>query len=331
MKKYGIIGHPISHSLSPALFSAGYSGKYKYDLIEGENFEISWNKFIDEYEAINITAPFKEYAFQKCDLYSGPTAVIGATNLVVKTKEGLMAYNSDFSGVILSVAEALFPGIISEFYLRYKLEAHKMIHLFVRKMLLHRYNGIKPQALIVGCGGAGKAAAVAAAEMGFDVAIMNRSLEKAEEISRRLPKYKFIPVPLTDFTASFKECELIIYTLPVKIDAINDLKEEDFRQKNMSKIILEPNYRNPSFMDDSKSAFKESLQRFKNSIEQGESTFEAIENMNNGSDATLEMLMQKAGVIYIPGVNWLLNQAIAGYSLMTGEQPNLRKMNNVFI
>ena len=34
MKKFGLIGHPISHSLSPALFKAAYGGKYAYELIE---------------------------------------------------------------------------------------------------------------------------------------------------------------------------------------------------------------------------------------------------------------------------------------------------------
>ena len=47
MKKFGLIGHPITHSQSPALFKAGYGGKYAYDLIEGEVFEASSHKFLD--------------------------------------------------------------------------------------------------------------------------------------------------------------------------------------------------------------------------------------------------------------------------------------------
>ena len=42
MKKFGLIGHPIAHSLSPALFKAAYNGRYQYDLIEGEEFEKSY-------------------------------------------------------------------------------------------------------------------------------------------------------------------------------------------------------------------------------------------------------------------------------------------------
>ena len=46
MKKFGLIGHPIAHSLSPALFKAAFDGKYTYDLIEGDDFEQSYKKFL---------------------------------------------------------------------------------------------------------------------------------------------------------------------------------------------------------------------------------------------------------------------------------------------
>ena len=65
MKKYGLIGNPISTSKSPALFNAGYSGKYVYDLIEESDFDTAYGRFLDGYEGINVTAPFKEQAFQK--------------------------------------------------------------------------------------------------------------------------------------------------------------------------------------------------------------------------------------------------------------------------
>ena len=36
--RFGLIGHPIAHSLSPALFRAGFDGKYPYELIETSDF-----------------------------------------------------------------------------------------------------------------------------------------------------------------------------------------------------------------------------------------------------------------------------------------------------
>ena len=69
MKKFGLIGCPIAHSMSPALFKAAYDGAYDYDLIEGE-FDDVYLRFLNEYDAINVTAPFKEIACSKAQVLS---------------------------------------------------------------------------------------------------------------------------------------------------------------------------------------------------------------------------------------------------------------------
>ena len=115
MSKFGLIGDPIATSLSPVLFNAGYSGELEYDLIEGNDFDASWKRFLDEYDGINVTAPFKEKAFRKAELFTPYCRKIGASNLIVKTPDGLLADNSDFTGIICSIAEAYFPGIVAEF------------------------------------------------------------------------------------------------------------------------------------------------------------------------------------------------------------------------
>ena len=68
--KFGLIGHPIAHSLSPALFKAGYNGRYPYELIETADFEEAYQRFLDDYDGFNVTAPFKELAYAKADIIS---------------------------------------------------------------------------------------------------------------------------------------------------------------------------------------------------------------------------------------------------------------------
>jgi len=109
MKRFGLIGHPIAHSLSPALFKAGYDGRYPYELIETPDFEEAYERFMQEYDGINVTAPYKELAFRKADILSEECQRIGATNLLVKTPEGVKAYNSDYLGVRLWLEEAAMP------------------------------------------------------------------------------------------------------------------------------------------------------------------------------------------------------------------------------
>ena len=108
--RFGLIGHPIAHSLSPALFKAGYDGRYQYDLIETEDFEEAYERFLKDYDGINVTAPFKELAVRKADILSEECRRIGAANILIKTPEGIKAHNSDYLGVrqwLCDVAEGV--------------------------------------------------------------------------------------------------------------------------------------------------------------------------------------------------------------------------------
>ena len=203
--RFGLIGHPIAHSLSPALFKAGYEGRYPYELIEGENFEESYRKFLEEYDGINVTAPFKELAFAKADILSSECESVGATNLLVKTPQGVKAFNSDFLGVRMWLEEVA-AEVLTE----------------------------KISVLIVGLGGAGKAAAAAAEYLGMKVVRMNRTVR--DQKTR----------PLDDFKECFREADIIIYNIPTAIQALNELTDKDFTP-GKPKFILEANYKDPSF------------------------------------------------------------------------------------
>ena len=204
--RFGLIGHPIAHSLSPALFKAGYEGRYPYELIEGEDFELSYRRFIEEdYAGINVTAPFKEMAFAKADILSPECEAVGATNLLLKTPQGVKAFNSDFLGVRMWLEETT-ADLLSE----------------------------ELSVLIVGMGGAGKAAAAAGESLGMKVIRMNRTVR--DERTRALE----------DFRESFREADIIIYNIPTAIPALNELTDNDFNP-GRAKFILEANYKNPSF------------------------------------------------------------------------------------
>lgn len=134
MDKFGLIGDPIAKSLSPALFQRAYNGKYIYDLIQGADFDASWEVFLADYKAINVTAPFKVKAFERSDRQSPEAVKCGASNLCVKTSDGVVAYNSDYLGV---------------------------------KAILETLT-LCSSAAVVGFGGAGKAALAVAQDCGFE-------------------------------------------------------------------------------------------------------------------------------------------------------------------
>lgn len=299
MDKFGLIGTGIQDSKSPILFEAGYNGRHPYELLDYKDFESAWSRFVSEFRAVNVTSPFKEEAFEKVvrltmegkGEISGPSAKIGAANLIVKTEQGIEAHNSDFTGIILSVAEAYFPGIVKMCYKEFGDRGYIKVHQFMQQNIQSLFS-LAPQALIIGCGGAGKAAAVAAAEMGFSTVLMNRTQEKAQALADRLPEYNFLTDPITDFKEAFKECDLIIYTLPTKLPEIEELDYNHFRgeSKLSKKVVFEANYKSPSFSDEKLA------------------------------------VMQENGCQYISGKNWLLYQALTGYGLMTGEEPDFAEM-----
>ena len=247
--KFGLIGHPIEHSLSPALFKAGYDGMYPYDLIITEDFEEAYKRFLEGYDGINVTAPFKELALRKADIVSEECRLVGAANILIKTPQGITAYNSDFRGLV-----AIFRGL----------------------------KGDEKTVLIVGVGGAGKAAKAAAETMGYETTVINRTQYN--------PEIK----PLSAFREEFRKADIVIYNLPVRIPDVDMLTQEDLCP-GKEKIVLEANYRNPSF--------------------------------DNG--LIQRMIETNPHIRYIDGHEWLLQQAVTGYELFTGETPDCEAMKAV--
>ena len=312
MKRFGLIGHPIAHSLSPALFKAGYDGRYPYELIETSDFEEAYRRFQQGYDGINVTAPFKELAFRKADILSEECQRIGATNLLIKTPDGIKAYNSDYLGVRLwleEVAVTLFEnrsGTDRKVQQRRDTRVSKTFEesrssdgardcqaIPACPLGLSRSDwgsDIRPTTLVVGLGGAGKAAAEAARSLGFDTILMNRT-----QFSERIR-------PLDDFCECFRKADIIIYNIPAAIPQLAELTDYDFKgisEKDdgqlRPKFILEANYKNPSF---------------------GNVLIEKMKTANPLAE-------------YTSGKTWLLYQALTGYELFTGEKPDLVSMSAV--
>ena len=229
--KFGLIGHPIGHSLSPALFKAGYAGRYPYDLIETPDFEKAYKIFLNEYDGINVTAPFKELALKKADIVSEECSLVGATNLLIKTPEGVKAHNSDYLGV-----REWLSGVVAGLERTPVAPFGALLPPAARGVARFLPPGPPRTArvLVVGLGGAGKAAKAAAESLGMETVLMNRT-QYSNEIK-----------PLSQFKEEFRKADIMIYNLPIRIAELDSLTDEDLCTEK-PKHILEANYRNPSF------------------------------------------------------------------------------------
>ncbi len=198
MRRFALIGHPVAGSLNPSLIAVAYKGRYTYDLLDFENFEDAWQAFLDGYYGINVTAPFKQDAFAKVDSLSARALSTGAVNLVVPDgKGGFAGYNTDVDGVVLALEET---GL--------------------------RFH----EALVVGTGGAARAAVYAARHLGCNVTVTGRSLEKAEALG----------CPAVSFEEAARlRPDLVIYTLPGRAPIPEGLPFA-------GSVVLEAEYRNPA-------------------------------------------------------------------------------------
>ena len=313
MKRFGLIGHPVAGSFSPRLFEAAYGGRYAYDLLEGADFGASWQRFLDHYDGINITAPFKQDAFRSVDVLSDDARRCGAVNLAVKTSAGIVGYNTDVDGVILAVREACGLPVREE-------PANSTARVPLADALVDSCGcrqepmanalavgcdgGQVPltDALVVGCGGAGRAAAVAAQRLGCRVTLVNRTPARAAALASELgctwiplsafssscaPASTETPTPsgttsletalLNPPPAGGLSPDLVIYTVPGPMEGLPAFPNA---------VILEANYRTPC--------------------------------------------LEGQGRVYISGMRWLLYQAVAGYSIFTGETPDADAMFRIF-
>ena len=242
--KYGLIGYPIAHSKSPELFRAAYPDNpvMTYDLIEEDDFERAYRRFEKDYEAVNVTAPFKGDAFRKVDIADTIARELYAVNILKKKDGKIYGYNSDFWALKKMLAPYAQPGK-------------------------------RTKVLVIGCGGAAKAAALAALKLRMSVTVANRDFRKAREFC--FTGGGMIPVRLEQAAELAGQMDILIYTLPLRTDLVDRLPLE-------GRVVVEPNYKDPC----------------------------------------LREMCEAAGATYISGMDWLGEQAIAGYQLMTGIEPD---------
>ena len=103
MKRYGLIGHPLKHSQSKALFEA----KFAYEGLDCryQNFDL---KNVEEIHEVmtrypdlcgfNVTIPYKEAIIPLLDELDAVAKEVGAVNVVTVRDGRLKGYNSDVVG-----------------------------------------------------------------------------------------------------------------------------------------------------------------------------------------------------------------------------------------
>lgn len=104
MRKFGLLGKKLSHSLSPLLHSAffeemGIEAEYKlYEVAEDEIDNFKNYMFENSIEGVNITVPYKKAFLDKLDFISDKAKEIGAINLLYIKENKFYGDNTDYYG-----------------------------------------------------------------------------------------------------------------------------------------------------------------------------------------------------------------------------------------
>ncbi len=161
MARAGVIGWPVAHSLSPIIHQhwldhyaiAGRYDKYEVPPQELASFLKTQRQ---EMCGFNVTLPHKETIMPLLDEIDETARAIGAVNTVVCREEKLTGTNTDATGFIAALRQAV-PDVR------------------------------RGKALVLGAGGAARAAVYALRQAGFaDIYVANRSPEKAKCLTAAL-------------------------------------------------------------------------------------------------------------------------------------------------
>jgi len=160
----GVAGQPIAHSLSPLIHSAwiraaGLDADYH---AYGPADAVAFAALVAEGRAgrlrgLNVTAPFKEQALGLADEASFIARTCGSANLLVFEAGAIRADSTDGEGLMAALAEQS-P--------RLQLRAQPVV--------------------VLGAGGAARAAVVALKATGARVGVLNRTIARAESLAAQL-------------------------------------------------------------------------------------------------------------------------------------------------
>jgi len=118
IKKFAVLGHPISHSLSPQIHLL-FAKEFAIDL-EYKKFDINSDNFfenvkrlkIEGYRGLNITLPLKTSAFEICDQLSERSSLCKSVNTITFSDNIIIGDSTDGRGLIndLSYKEINIKG-----------------------------------------------------------------------------------------------------------------------------------------------------------------------------------------------------------------------------
>jgi 3-dehydroquinate dehydratase/shikimate dehydrogenase len=208
---YGVVGAPIAHSLSPAIMNAAFRRENVNAVYLGLHAKTLKDLLTCVREipihGISVTMPYKEAILPHLDNTDAHTTKIGACNTVVRAQDGkLYGFNTDAAGIV--------------------------------RPLERRLNTLEgARILVIGAGGAARAAVFGLKERGSEVYILNRSAAPAKKLAHQA-RARIVKRPDLKKLAF----DVIINATPVGMGNLREspLQEQEINARYVFDMIYDP-------------------------------------------------------------------------------------------
>jgi shikimate dehydrogenase len=200
MKLYGVIGDPIAHSMSPAMHndafaSLGIPAYYHPFHVKPNDLKTAVDGMkVIGVEGFNVTIPHKTAIIPYLDELDPLAEAIGAVNTVVRKNNRWVGYNTDGTGFVRGLKEALGRELHND-------------HI-----------------LIIGAGGAARAIYYTlASEHAPFIDIANRTIEKAAHLAEQCPfETKTEVLSISEAEKRMGNYSVVIQTTPIGMSPRTD-------------------------------------------------------------------------------------------------------------
>ena len=207
---YGVAGDPIAHSLSPVIMNTAMRRENVnavYVALHAKTLKDLLACVRDvPIHGLSITMPYKQSILEHLDNTDTHTSKIGACNTVVRAQDGkLYGFNTDTAGVVRPLEQRI--GIENA------------------------------RVLVLGAGGAARAAVFGLKERGAEVFVLNRTVETGQKLARQAKARSVKRADLKKL--SF---DVIINATPVgmKNPKESPLQESEINAKIVFEMIYDP-------------------------------------------------------------------------------------------
>ncbi len=211
--KLGVLGYPLSHTLSPMIHNYWLSnyelnGTYEKVEVSPKNLSDFFSKNILQYRGLNVTIPHKVDVFNYMDEVSDSAKVIGAINCITVSDNKLIGSNTD--------ADGFMQGLVN---------AHSSIN-FENK-----------NALVIGAGGASRAI-IHALQMKSvkNISVTNRSHDRLQSL-KQIFDDKISIIDWASIYEEIKNFNLIINCTSLGMLGKDDIKFDLSYQKEKSLVV----------------------------------------------------------------------------------------------